>query len=99
MIDFFLNTMWGWMSITSIVVIGCVVVAWFIPSQRWAAIVTAAGAILATFIYAKGASDAKRREREKSERAVANVQAKYSEIDSRSDGPDDIAKRLHDGKF
>lgn len=94
-----INPLYGWLGLGGVIIAACVAVAIYFPPFRKIAIAVAVavGGVLAA--YSKGASDAKRREREKSEKAVAKVQAKYSKIDARSDGPSDVSKRMRDGEF
>ena len=99
MIDFLTNTIWGWLGIGGAIIAAALAIAWFVPPFRRLALTVASVAAGVLFVYAKGASDAKRREREKSEKAVAKRQAEYGRIDNRADGPDAVAKRMRDGTF
>ena len=99
MIDFLTNTIWGWLGIGGAVIAGSLALAWFVPPFRKLALTVASVAAGILFVYAKGADDAKRREREKNERAAAKRQADYTAIDNRADGPDAVAKRMRRGEF
>lgn len=99
MFDFFTNTIWGWLSLGGGVIAVALAVAWFFPPFRKLALTVAAGAVAVLAIYSKGASDARRREREKRDAAVEKARAKYDQIDGRPDTPSDASKRLRDGSF
>lgn len=99
MFDFLTNTIWGWLGIGGTVIAMALAVAWFIPPFRKLALTVAAFAAGALAIYSKGASDAKRRERERSEAAVKKIDGKYREIDARPDDDGAVDRKLRDGKF
>lgn len=61
MMHFIFDTLWGWLSITAIIVIACGVVAWLFPPFRRIAIMIGVGALSAATIYTKGTRDAARR--------------------------------------
>lgn len=81
------------------IVIACAAVAWFFPPFRKIAIQVGGVILAVTAIYAKGASDARRAEKAKSDEAARRIGKKYSEIDARTDTDRDVDKRLRGGKF
>lgn len=94
-----LSSLWGWLSITSIIVIVAGLVFWFIPSQRWPALVTGLAAIFTGIIYAKGQRDRAALEKKRRDEAVRRNQAAYDAINKRPDTPADVDKRLNNGTF
>lgn len=99
MFDFLTNTIWGWLGISGTIIAAALAVAWFFPPFRKIALTVAAFAAGVMTIYAKGASDARRAERAKSDAAAKRIGKKYGEIDARTDTDRDVDKRLRDGKF
>lgn len=99
MFDFLTNTIWGWFGIGGVVIAAALAVAWFLPPFRKLALTVAAFAAGILAIYAKGASDARRAERAKSDAAAKRINEKYSEIDARSDDDGDVDKRMRHGEF
>jgi hypothetical protein len=97
--DFLFNSIWGWLGIGGTVIAVALAVAWFIPPFRKLALTVAAFAAGVLAVYAKGASDAKRRERERSEAAVRKINKKYGEIDARPDDDSTVDRKLRGGKF
>jgi hypothetical protein len=99
MIDFIWHSVWAQLGIAGVLVVGLLAAAWFSPVfKRW--FIGAAGFVLAAAtIYAKGAADQARREKEKRDAAVKKAQADYDKIDKRTDTPGDVDKRLRDGSF
>lgn len=97
--DILLNSLWGWIGITGVIVIVCALVIWLIPSLRWTAIVTAVGAIFFTAARAMGYRERAEIEKRRKEEAVRRNQAEYDRINKRPDTPTDVEKRLNDGTF
>jgi len=93
------SSLWGWLSLTSIIVIIAGLVFWFVPSQRWPALVTGLAAIFTGFVYAKGQRDRAALEKRRRDEAVRRNQAEYDRINKRPDTPADVEKRLRDGTF
>lgn len=83
----------------TVAVIACGAVAWFIPPLRRTAIGVGAVILAGVGIYAKGAADARRKEKEKSQEAVNDINKKYDEIDARPNTPTETGKRLEGGSF
>ncbi len=61
MIEFLFGTLWGWLSITGVVVLVALAVAWFFPPFRNTALFVAGGALTAAAAYAKVWNDATRK--------------------------------------
>lgn len=80
-------------------VAACAAVAWFFPPFRKLALQIGGLILAVTAIYAKGASDARRAEKAKSDAAAKRIGKRYGEIDARTDTDRDVDKRLRDGKF
>ena len=99
MFDFILHSLWGWIGLGGLVVILCLVVAWFVPGFRLVALEVLGGVLAATAIYTKGAKDAEALEAKKKEAAVKKAQDDYAKIDARPDTSADVDKRLRDGSF
>ena len=99
MIEFLFNSLWGWLSVTAIIVIACGLVAWFVPPFRRLALMIGGVALVAATIYAKGTRDRAALEQRRKEEAVAKARKSYDEIDARHDTDDDVTRRLRDGGF
>ena len=97
--EFLFNSLWGWLSIASIVVIAAIAVAVFFPPLRKIALTVAAGAIAYAAIYAKGARDRAALEQRRKDAAVKKVQERYDEIDKRPDDAKSVKGRLDKGTF
>lgn len=79
--------------------IACGAVWYFFPPFRRLAISIGGVILAATAIYAKGASDARREEKAKSDAAAKRIGEKYDQIDARTDTDRDVDDRLRSGKF
>lgn len=99
MMYFIFDTIWGWLSVASMVVIGCVVVGYFVPSLRLAALAVAGAALTLAGVYAKGSRDRARLEAKRKEEAVAAARQKYDAIDKRPDTDKTVQDRLKQGTF
>ena len=95
MLSYLFHSVWAQLSLATIVVIGLLALAWFVPFLRkWA--IGAAGLVAgAAAIYAKGASDAANRAREK--QAAAEKQAIESGKADRAAAEHDAAGGVRDG--
>lgn len=99
MIDYLWTHTWVWLGAGGLAVIACGVVAYFIPPLRRTAIGVGGIILAAATIYAKGARDARKEERAKSEKAVRRIEGEYGKIDARTDTDRDVDERLRGGKF
>lgn len=99
MMEFIFGTVWGWIGTAGLVVIGCAVVAYFIPQFRIHALAVAGVFISAATIYTKGTRDRARLEARRKEEAVQKARKQYDEIDTRPDSNESVAKRMRDGSF
>ena len=99
MMHFIFDNLWGWLSVTAIVVLACGAVAYFFPPLRRLAIEVALVVLAATSIYTKGNRDRAALEQKRKDEAVRKAQADYAKINERKDSPDTVAKRLRDGSF
>lgn len=97
--DFLFNSLWGWLGIAGITVVGAFAVAWFFPPFRSMALAVAASAAGAAAIYTKGNRDRAALEERRKEAAIAEAKEKYDEIDKRVDTPADVADRLRKHGF
>lgn len=97
--DFLLHSAWAWLGLGGISIIGLFVVAWFIPGFRLTAIEIIGGILAAGAIYAKGASDEKRKETARKEEAVKTANEDYAKIDARPDTADDVVNKLRRNGF
>lgn len=93
------DSIWGWLGVTTIIVIACGVVAWFIPPLRRIALEVGGVALAVGTIYAKGNRDRAALEQKRKDEAVRKAQADYAKINERKDTPDTVAKRLRDNSF
>lgn len=93
------DSIWTWWGLAGTVVIGCVVVGYFIPSLRLAALAAAGVALSAASIFTKGYNARSKLEQKRREEAVAKRQKDDARIDNRPDTPADVSKRLRDGSF
>ena len=89
----------AWVGMSTLIVIGCLAVAWFIPPLRRLAVEAAVVVGSAALLYAKGSADRASEERKKSDAAVKRNQEQFNKIDARPDTDDDVDKRLRDGSF
>lgn len=89
----------AWIAVGGLSLAGLLAVAWFFPPFRKIALQAAAVIGAAMFIYGKGAANARKKEKEKRDAAVAKAQADYSKIDARPDDAGTVNKRLRDGSF
>ena len=56
-LNYIINSVWGWIGITGLIIAGCVAIAWFFPLLRRTAIEVAVIAGISTSVYAKGYHD------------------------------------------
>lgn len=96
---FLFSTVWGWLSITGIVVIVCGVVAWLIPSLRLTMLAVAGAVVTVTAAYTKGKRDQAALEQRRKEAAIAAVKARYDKIRKTPSTHADVEKSLKDGTF
>lgn len=89
MIDFFMNTLWGWLSITGVVVLIALAVAWFFPPFRSTALIVAGGALTAAAAYAKVWNDATRKKQAEWDKAERKSVDRGNK--ARSDAVRDVA--------
>lgn len=97
--EFIFSSIWGWIGTATLVAIGCLAIAWFIPPLRPYAISIAGVIIAAATIYTKGSRDRAALEKRRKEEAVRKAKEAYDKIDARNDTPDDVVRRLRDGNF
>jgi len=98
MIDFLWHSTAAWLGIGGAAVAALAAVAWFFPPFRKLAIQIAAGVIAVMAIYAKGASDAKKRERQRQAEAEQRMVKKGN--DARRSAEHDLAAgKLRDDEF
>ncbi len=95
MFDFIWNHAWVWFGAGGITIIILAAIAYLIPGARLIAVEIAAGIIAAGSIYAKGASDAKKRQlarqAEAEAKSIANAKA------DRASAERDLANGVSDG--
>lgn len=99
MLHFIFDTVFGWIGVAGLVVIGCIAVGYFIPGFRLIAIEIAGVVISAATIYTKGSRDRAALEQKRKDEAVRKAQKDYAEINARPDNPDTVSKRFRDGSF
>jgi hypothetical protein len=99
MVEFLFSTLWGWLSITAIIVMAAIAVAIVFPPFRIFAIAVAGAAIAAATFYTKGSRDRAALEKRRKDAAVKKVQEKFDAIDKRKDTPKDVEDRLRRGEF
>ena len=97
MLDFLFNSIWGWLGIGSSIIAACVAIGWFFPPFRKLAWTVAGATAGVLAIYAKGANDAKRRERER--QAAAERAAIERGNKARTDAKRDVAAGRVRDKF
>jgi Flp pilus assembly protein TadB len=89
----------GWITVSTLVIVICGVVAWFVPFLRRWAIEIIVLIVGATALYLRGVADRAKREKEMKDAAVKRNQEKFDKIDARPDTDGDVNKRLRDGSF
>lgn len=94
-----LSSLWGVLGTTTVIVIICGVLAWFIPPLRKPAIWVGSLALAVATVYAKGQRDRARLEAQRKEEAVRRVNQKYDTIEKRPDTPGTVTDRLNKGTF
>lgn len=93
--EFLFSTLWGWLSITAIVVIGALAVAWFIPPFRPMALMVAGGALAIATFAAKVWNDATRKKQAEWDKAERDSIARGNK--ARTDAERDVsAGRVRD---
>ena len=99
MTDFIWNTIFGWIGVAGLIVIGCIVVGYFIPSLRLSMLAVGGAAIAVASAFTKGYTARGKLEAKRKEEAVRRAQKEYADINSRPDTPRDAVKRMRDGGF
>jgi hypothetical protein len=94
-LDYLWHSTVAWLGIGGAIIAACLAAAYFLPPFRKLALSVAAGVAGFLAIYAKGASDAKRREREKQQ--AAEKRAVQSGQRDRAAAERDAAGGVRDG--
>lgn len=99
MMDLIFNSIWTWIGLAGVVVIGCIIVGYLFPSLRVAALAVAGAALTVAGAFAKGYNARARLERKRQDEAVRKVQRKYDDIDKKPYKPSDVERRIRDESF
>lgn len=93
------GTIYGWIGIAGLIVIGCLAVAYLIPAWRPYAIAVAVVAVSVATAFTKGWLARGRVEQQRKDEAVKRTTDAYDKIEKRPDTPGTVADRLRNNDF